>query len=74
MKLSELVTNADGRLSTTTFLQFFGGLLMAGILMYAVYLDRSYVSELFSTFALFCGGGAATKGAVAVLSNRKGEG
>lgn len=71
MKISELFTNHDGRLSTTTFIQFFGGLLMAGILMYAVYLDRTYVSDLFSTFALFCAGGAATKGAVAVLQSRK---
>lgn len=72
MKIAELFTNHDGRLSTTTFLQFFGGILMAGVLLYAVYLDRSYVSDLFSTFALFCGGGAATKGAVSVLQHRGG--
>lgn len=71
MKISELITNNDGRLSTTTSLQFFGGLLMAVMLIYAMYLDRPYVNDLFSTFALFCGGGAATKGAVAVLQSRK---
>ncbi|MBR0573698.1 DUF2644 domain-containing protein [Pasteurella atlantica] len=60
--MKELITNSDGRLSTTAFIQFGGALLMAGILCYSVYLDRSYVPELFMTFAIFCGGGAATKG------------
>ncbi len=60
--IKELFTNQDGRLSTTGFIQFFGALLMAGILIYSVYLDRSYVPDLFMTFALFCGGGVATKG------------
>ncbi|KGQ31912.1 DUF2644 domain-containing protein [Gallibacterium anatis] len=62
MKLTELITNDNGRLSTTAFIQFFGALLMAGILTYCVYLDRSYTPELFMTFAIFCAGGAATKG------------
>ena len=29
MALKELITNNDGRLSTTAFIQFFGALLMA---------------------------------------------
>ncbi|PJG83782.1 DUF2644 domain-containing protein [Caviibacterium pharyngocola] len=62
MSLKELISNHDGRLSTTGFIQFFGALLMAGVLTYSVYLDRPYVTELFNAFALFCGGGAATKG------------
>lgn len=69
-KFAELFTNADGRLSTTGFIQFFGALLMAGILGYSVYLDRAYVPELFMTFALFCGGGVATKGFASALSQR----
>ena len=44
MALKELITNNDGRLSTTAFIQFFGALLMAGILIYAVWLDRAYVT------------------------------
>lgn len=68
--MKELYSNTDGRLSTTGFLQFFGGLLMAGILLYSVYLDRSYTAELYMTFALFCGGGAATKGLANSLANR----
>ena len=49
----QLITNADGRLSTTAFIQFFGALLMAGILVFCVWLNRSYVPELFTTFAIF---------------------
>lgn len=63
-KFFELFTNNDGRASTTGFIQFFGFLVMAGVLIYAVYLDRSSVTDLFFYFACFCGGSAATKGAV----------
>lgn len=75
MKISELITNHDGRLSTTAFIQFFGALLMAIILAYSVYLDRANVAELFMTFAVFCGGQVATKGfANALNSKRQGDG
>ncbi|WP_032092038.1 DUF2644 domain-containing protein [Necropsobacter rosorum] len=72
MALKELITNADGRLSTTAFIQFFGALLMAGILVFCVWLNRPYVPELFMTFAVFSAGGAATKGFANAI-NRKGE-
>ncbi|HHE3594959.1 TPA: DUF2644 domain-containing protein [Pasteurella multocida] len=71
MELKELITNDNGRLSTTAFIQFFGALLMAIILAYSVYLDRSNVSELFMTFAMFCGGGAATKGFANAMRGRE---
>ncbi|AWX14259.1 hypothetical protein CEP49_06695 [Mergibacter septicus] len=71
MKLSELYTNEDGRLSTTTSIQLFGAILMAGILVYSVWLNRPYTPELFSTFALFCAGSVATKGAVSMYSRRQ---
>lgn len=71
MKIAELVTNHDGRLSTTAFIQFFGALLMAFILAYSVYLDRANVAELFTTFAIFCGGGAATKGFAVALQQKR---
>ncbi len=70
-KFAELFTNSDGRLSTTGCIQFFGALLMAGILCFCVWLDRSYVPELFMTFALFCGGGVATKGLANALNRRE---
>ncbi|WP_311515286.1 DUF2644 domain-containing protein [Oligella urethralis] len=72
-RLNELVTNHDGRLSTTTSIQFFGAALMAMVLIYSVWMDRSYVAELFGIFALFCGGGAATKGAVTVMRRKVDE-
>ena len=71
MKFSDLFSNSDGRLSTTAFIQFWGALLMSGILCYSVYLDRSYVPELFMTFAIFCAGGAATKGLANSLGAKK---
>ncbi|MBF0752221.1 MULTISPECIES: DUF2644 domain-containing protein [unclassified Pasteurella] len=71
-KLTELITNDNGRLSTTAFIQFFGALLMAAILAYCVYLDRPYAPEMFMTFAIFCAGGAATKGFANALGRDKG--
>ncbi|AGH39001.1 hypothetical protein F543_6010 [Bibersteinia trehalosi USDA-ARS-USMARC-189] len=71
MAFKELISNADGRLSTTAFIQFFGALLMAIILAYSVYLDRSNVGELFTVFALFCGGQVATKGFANALGRGK---
>lgn len=71
MKITELITNDNGRLSTTAFIQFFGALLMAIILAYSVYLDRANVAELFMTFAIFCGGGVATKGFANALQQKR---
>lgn len=71
MKIAELITNDNGRLSTTAFIQFFGALLMAIILAYSVYLDRANVAELFMTFAIFCGGTTATKGFANALQSRQ---
>lgn len=70
MKLSELFTNADGRVSTTGTIQFLTFIGLIGTLCYCVYLDRPYVPDLFSTLALFGVGGAATKGAVNAVQNR----
>ncbi|EGP03148.1 DUF2644 domain-containing protein [Pasteurella multocida] len=74
MKLNELITNAEGRLSTTGTIQFFGFLVATFIMFYSVYMDKHYVPELFSTFLFACVGTAATKGAVNVFKQRnKGE-
>ena len=70
-KFSELITNDNGRLSTTAFIQFFGAILMAMILSYSVYLDRANVGELFTVFALFCGGQVATKGFANALQRKE---
>lgn len=73
MKLSELITNDNGRLSTTAFIQFFGAVLMALILAFCAWLDRPYLPEIFMTFAIFCGGGVATKGFANAVRGRKTE-
>lgn len=69
-KLNELISNTDGRLSTTATIQFFGFLSCVGVMFYSVYMDKSYVPELFSTFLFGCVGTAATKGVANALSNR----
>lgn len=70
MKLKELFTNHDGRISTTGTIQFLTFLGLIGTMFYCVYLDRSYVPDLFSTLALFGMGSAATKGAVNAVQSR----
>ena len=70
-KFFELFTNSDGRASTTGFIQFFGFIVMAGVLVYSVYLDRSISTDLYFYFACFCGGSAATKGAVMAYQSRE---
>lgn len=73
MALKELITNDNGRLSTTAFIQFFGAVLMALILAFCAWLDRPYLPELFMTFAIFCGGGVATKGFANAMNKRQRE-
>lgn len=70
--MKQLITNRDGRLSTTAFVQFFGFIVLAATLIYSVYLDRDSTPELYWAFAAYCGGLTATKGAVmAYKHNRK---
>ncbi|EJS85458.1 hypothetical protein AAUPMB_20627, partial [Pasteurella multocida subsp. multocida str. Anand1_buffalo] len=38
---------------------------------YSVYLDRANVGELFTVFALFCGGQVATKGFANALQRKE---
>lgn len=72
MGFKELITNDDGRLSTTSTIQFFGFVAATGVMIYSVYMDKSYVPELFSTFLFACVGTAATKGAVNAFKARGG--
>lgn len=64
MKAKELITNRDGRLSTTGFIQFIGFIVLAITLLYAVYLDRDASSEFYTIFAMYCAGLTVSKGAV----------
>ncbi|QOF67328.1 DUF2644 domain-containing protein [Actinobacillus sp. GY-402] len=70
MKLKDLVSNSDGRLSTTGTIQFLTFLGLLGVLIYSTWLDRAYVPELYSTLALFGGGLVVTKGAVTAYQSR----
>ncbi|QOF68313.1 DUF2644 domain-containing protein [Actinobacillus sp. GY-402] len=72
MALKDLISNADGRLSTTTTVQFLTFLTLAGTLIYSVYLDRAYVPDLFLYLAGYGGGLVATKGAVNAYKAAKG--
>ncbi len=69
--MKQLITNSDNRLSTTATIQFFGFLSLIGVLFYSVWLDRSYVPELFTTMAIYCGGLVVSKGAVAAYKSNK---
>ncbi|MCL7726142.1 MULTISPECIES: DUF2644 domain-containing protein [Pasteurellaceae] len=72
MAVKELISNEDGRLSTTATIQFFGFLACLIVMLYCVWLDKPYVPELFSTFLFACVGTVATKG-VANAMKRGGE-
>ena len=77
MGMKELITNNDGRLSTTAFIQFFGALLMAGVLVYTRLVGHAFAPRnpyCMKTFAIFCGGGAATKGFANAMQSRNGQG
>nr|DAS94184.1 MAG TPA: Protein of unknown function (DUF2644) [Caudoviricetes sp.] len=73
MAAKELITNNDGRLSTTATIQFFGFVACLFVMLFAVVMDKPYVPELFSTFMFGCVGTAATKGAVAAFRDYKGD-
>ena len=71
--MKELISNVDGRLSTTATIQFFGFVACLAVMIYSVYMDKSYVPELFSTFLFACVGTAATKGAVSAFKRSRSE-
>ena len=69
--MKDLISNGDGRLSTTATIQFFCFLASLIIMIYCVYMDKPYVPELFSTFLFACVGTAATKGAVSAFKRSR---
>lgn len=70
MKIKQLFTNNDGKASTTSTIQFLGFVGLLSVLGYSVYLDRTYVPELYSVFAMYCGGLVVTKGAVSAYKTK----
>lgn len=73
MALRELVSNADGRLSTTSTIQLFGFIAALAVLVFAVYRQSPDLPELFSTFFYGCMGTAATKGIANAIRGRRAE-
>lgn len=69
--LKELITNESGRLSKTSTIQTLGFVVMAAVLLLAVYLNRSYVPDLYFAFGTFCGGLVVTKGAVTAYKEKQ---
>ncbi len=67
--ISQLFTNADGRLSTTGTVQILGFVVLAVVLVYSVYMQRPDITDLYLYFAGYCGGLTATKGAVTAYRN-----
>ena len=70
IKAYELVSNADGRLSTTATIQFAGFVVLSMVLLLAVALDRDSASELFIAYAAYCGGLTVSNGAVTAYRAR----
>ncbi len=54
--MKEMLKNEAGNLSGTKTSYLVGGIIMAGILIYSVYLDRNYVPELFYAFGAYAMG------------------
>ena len=70
IKAYELVSNADGRLSTTATIQVAGFVVLSFVLLIAVMLDRESASELYIAYAAYCGGLTMSKGAVTAYRAR----
>lgn len=71
MALKELISNDDGRLSTTATIQLFGFLTALCVLLFAVYRESPDLPNLFSTFFYGCMGTAATKGIANAIRGRE---
>jgi len=60
--LFDLLTNSDGRASTTGFIQFISWLVLTGILIHAYWVDKAVISDW---------GVPATKGVVSAIKRRE---
>lgn len=70
--LKDLITNADGRASTTGFIQFISWVVLSGILIHAYIVDKPYIAEWWFAYAGVCVfGSPATKGVAAALRSKK---
>ncbi|MFZ7181701.1 DUF2644 domain-containing protein [[Pasteurella] aerogenes] len=68
----QLFTNADGRASTTGFIQFISWLVLSGLLIHAYVSDKSFISDWWFAYAGICVlGSPATKGMVSIFKDKK---
>lgn len=69
--LFDLLTNSDGRASTTGFIQFISWLVLTGILIHAYWVDKAFISDWWFAYAGICVlGSPATKGVVSAIKRR----
>lgn len=72
--LLDLITNADGKASTTGFIQFMSWLVLSGILIHAYVADKAFIADWWFAYAGICVlGSPATKGVVSALKRREEE-
>lgn len=73
--LLDLITNKDGKASTTGFIQFMSWLVLSGILIHAYVADKAFISDWWFAYAGICVlGSPATKGVVSALKKDRTKG
>lgn len=73
--LLDLITNKDGKASTTGFIQFMSWLVLSGILIHAYVADKTFISDWWFAYAGICVlGSPATKGVVSALKKDRTKG
>lgn len=73
--LLDLITNKDGKASTTGFIQFMSWLVLSGILIHAYVADKAFISDWWFAYAGICVlGSPATKGVVSALKKDRARG
>lgn len=73
--LLDLITNKDGKASTTGFIQFISWLVLSGILIHAYLYDKPFISDWWFAYAGICVlGSPATKGVVSALKKDRTKG
>ncbi|PJG86200.1 DUF2644 domain-containing protein [Conservatibacter flavescens] len=74
MKLKELITNTDGRLSTTGFIQFFSWAVATGLLIWSHLEGKTFASEYWVLYVSLCVfGSPVTKGVVSKFNPKTRE-
>lgn len=72
--LFDLLTNSDGRASTTGFIQFMSWLVLTAILIHAYLVDKAFIADWWFAYAGICVlGSPATKGVVSAMKRREEE-